>query len=90
MDKICFIVVFYFNMKLLLYGLFNSMLAFQLDLELNIFFVCVEKLIRGEVDLVFVLVVVLFEFDNLYVILDYCIGIVGVVKMVCIYSDVFI
>jgi chorismate dehydratase len=88
MDKIRLTAVSYLNTKPLLYGLLNSTLAPQLDLELNIPSVCAEKLARGEADLALVPVAVLPELDNPHVISDYCIGTVGAVKTVCIYSDV--
>lgn len=88
MDKIRLTAVSYLNTKPLLYGLLNSTLAPQLDLELNIPSVCAEKLTRGEADLALVPVAVLPELDRPHVISDYCIGTFGAVKTVCIYSDV--
>jgi len=88
MDKIRLTAVSYLNTKPLLYGLLNSTLAAQLDLELNIPSVCAEKLIQGQADLALVPVAVLPELDNPHVVSDFCIGTEGAVKTVCIYSDV--
>lgn len=88
MDKVRVTAVSYLNTKPLLYGLLNSPIAAQLDLELNIPSVCAEKLTKGQADLALVPVAVLPELDNPHVISDYCIGTVGAVKTVCIYSDV--
>lgn len=88
MDKIRLTAVSYLNTKPLLFGLLNSTLAPQLELELNIPSVCAEKLKKGEADLALVPVAVLPELDNPHVISDYCIGTIGAVKTVCIYSDV--
>lgn len=88
MDKIRVTAVSYLNTKPLLYGLLNSPLAPQLDLELNVPAVCARKLTHGEADLALVPVAVLPDLETPHVISDYCIGTVGAVKTVCIYSDV--
>ncbi|NRA48297.1 MAG: menaquinone biosynthesis protein [Phaeodactylibacter sp.] len=88
MDKIRLTAVSYLNTKPLLYGLLNSPLASNIDLELNIPAVCAQKLITGRADLALVPVAVLPELETPHVISDFCIGTVGAVKTVCIYSDV--
>ncbi len=80
--------VSYLNTKPLLYGLLHSDLQAELDLELNIPSVCAQKLKDGEVDLGLVPVAIIPELANPHIISDYCIGTVGAVQTVCIFSEV--
>lgn len=86
-DKIKLTAVSYLNTKPLLYGLFKSELSKYIDLELNIPSVCAQKLKRGEVDLALVPVAIIPELEQPQIVTDYCIGAIGSVKTVCIYSD---
>ena len=80
--------VSYLNTKPFLYGLAKTGLLDELDLSLNIPATCARKLQQGEVTLGLVPVAVLPEIPQARIISDYCIGTVGAVKTVCLYSDV--
>jgi len=71
-----------------MYGLMHEGMPEMLEMELNIPSVCSEKLERGEVDLALVPVAILPQLSESYIVSDYCIGAVGSVKTVGIYSDV--
>jgi chorismate dehydratase len=80
--------VSYLNTKPFLYGIFQHPVQHDIDLHLDIPSVCAAKLKAGEADLGLVPVAVIPLLDNPHIISDYCIGAVGAVKTVCIYSDV--
>lgn len=81
--------VSYLNTKPFLYGLFQSGMDKQCALSLDIPSECARKLIEGEVDLGLVPVAVIPQLgDAATVVSDYCIGTLGEVKTVCIYSQV--
>lgn len=80
--------VSYLNTKPFLYGLAKTGLLEQLDLSLDIPSVCAQRLQRGEVSMGLVPVAVLPEVPAARIISNYCIGTVGAVKTVCLYSDV--
>jgi chorismate dehydratase len=88
MRKIKVCAVSYLNTKPFLYGIFQSAVQHQIELSLDIPSVCAAKLQSGEADLGLVPVAVIPQLDTPHIISDYCIGAVGVVKTVCIYSDV--
>ncbi|MEO0777532.1 MAG: menaquinone biosynthesis protein [Bacteroidota bacterium] len=85
-SKIKVTAVSYLNTKPFLYGIFNHGLEEELDLELNIPSVCAQKLRDGEVDLGLVPVAIIPQLIRPHIISDYCIGTVGAVKTVCLYS----
>lgn len=80
--------VSYLNTKPFLYGLFKSDIAQELDIQLNIPSVCAQKLISGEVTLGLIPVAAIPELPEAHIISNYCIGAVGKVRTVCIYSEV--
>lgn len=80
--------VSYLNTKPFLYGIFQSGLSEELDLQLDIPSECARKLASGEADLGLVPVAVIPELSTPHIISDYCIGTVGTVKTVCIFSEV--
>ena len=80
--------VSYLNTKPFLYGIFQSTIQNQITLSLDIPSVCAAKLASGEADLGLVPVAVIPQLKTTHIISDYCIGAVGAVKTVCIYSDV--
>ena len=86
-DKIRVTAVSYLNTKPLLYGLFKSPVAAELDLQLDIPSICAEKLRSGQADLGLVPVAILPELTQAYIVSDYCIGAEGEVKTVCIYAE---
>ena len=81
-------VVSYLNTIPFVYGLKHSELMHDIDLQLDYPSVCAYKLINGKVDLALVPIVILADFEEFYIISDYCIGANGVVDTVCLYSDV--
>lgn len=87
MGKLNVTAVSYLNTKPLLYGLLNSPIANDIRLELNIPSVCAQKLRDGEADLALVPVAIIPEIKQPQIVSDYCIGTVGAVKTVCLYSD---
>ena len=78
--------VSYLNTKPLLYGLIKSGIGKEIDLQLDIPSECARKLASAEVDMGLVPVAVIPELTNPHIISDYCIGTVGSVKTVCIFS----
>lgn len=80
--------VSYINTKPFLYGIFKSGLESEIDLELDIPSECARKLKAKEVDFALVPVAILPELKDPIIISDYCIGSLGAVKTVCIYSEV--
>lgn len=80
--------VSYINTKPFLYGIFKSGLESEIDLELDIPSECARKLKAKEVDFALVPVAIIPELSNPIIISDYCIGSLGAVKTVCIFSEV--
>lgn len=87
MKRIRVTAVSYLNTKPLLYGIFKSEIAAQIDLQLDIPSVCARKLRDDEADLGLVPVAVIPELDHPRIVSDYCIGTVGPVRTVAIYGD---
>jgi len=87
MDKLKVTAVSYLNTKPFLYGLLNHPIQEQIDLSLDIPSDCAKKLQNGEVDLGLVPVAVIPHLETPYIISDFCIGAVGAVKTVCIFSN---
>ncbi len=77
----------YLNTKPLLYGIFKSPVAEQIDLQLDIPSMCAEKLRDGRADIGLVPVAIIPELETPYIISDFCIGTVGTVKTVCLYGE---
>jgi len=88
MKKLKATAVSYLNTKPFLYGLIKSGLGQQIDLQLDIPTEGARKLREGAVDFGLVPVAALPEIPNARVFSNYCIGTIGAVKTVCIYSDV--
>jgi chorismate dehydratase len=86
--KIRVTAVSYLNTKPFLYGLMQHPIHNSLDISLDIPSVCAENLKSGKADLGLVPVAVIPELDSAEIISDYCIGAVGAVKTVCVYSQV--
>lgn len=87
MNKIQISAVSYLNTKPLLYGLLKSSLADRIKLKLEIPSECANSLLSGKADLALVPVAILPQLSTPQVISDYCIGTVGAVKTVAIYSE---
>lgn len=88
MEKIKISIVSYLNSKPFIAGLNKSDLINKIDLQLDIPSVCAQKLIDGKVDLGLIPVAVLPLLKEKHIVSDYCIGAVGKVASVMLYSDV--
>jgi len=88
MNKIKVSAVEYLNSKPFIYGLENSRIKNHINLSLDIPSICAEKLIADEVDISLVPVVAIPQIKNPFIITDFCIGAIGKVSSVMIYSDV--
>ncbi len=87
-DKIKISVVSYLNSKPFLYGLEHSDILQKIDLQLDIPSVCAQKLIDDQVDIGLIPVAVIPQLKESYIISDYCIGAIGKVSSVMLYSQV--
>lgn len=88
MKKLRATAVSYLNTKPFMYGLLHERMDEWLEMSLNIPSRCAELLEQGKVDLALVPVAVLPHLSQAHIVSDYCIGTVGAVKTVGIYSDV--
>jgi len=88
MQKIKISVVSYLNSKPFIHGLAKSEISDGIDLQLDIPAVCAQKLIEGRVDVGLIPVAVIPLLKEHYIISDYCIGAVGKVSSVMLYSEV--
>jgi chorismate dehydratase len=88
MNKTRISAVAYLNSKPFIYGLENSSIINKIDLQLDMPSECARKLIEGQVDVGLIPVAVLPLLKEKYIISDYCIGAVGKVNSVMLYSDV--
>ena len=85
--------VSYLNTKPFIYGIENSGFLSasggkNYRLELDIPSVCADKLLNDEVDLGLIPVVVIPRLQDSRILTDYCIGAVGAVRSVMLFSDV--
>jgi chorismate dehydratase len=87
-DKIKISVVSYLNSKPFLYGIEHSDILKEIDLQLDIPSVCAQKLMDGKVDIGLIPVAVIPQLKESYIISDYCIGAIGKVSSVMLYSQV--
>jgi chorismate dehydratase len=88
MKKYKVTAVSYLNTKPFLYGIFQHAVQHDIELSLNIPSVCAAQLQSGEVDLALIPVAAIPQLSHPHIISDYCIGAVGAVKTVCLYSQV--
>ena len=88
MDKIKISAVAYTNTKPFIYGIEHSEIRNAIDLSLDIPSDCAAKLISGEVDMGLIPVAAIPYVPDANIIGDYCIGSVGAVNSVFIFSDV--
>ncbi|MGZ4075969.1 MAG: menaquinone biosynthetic enzyme MqnA/MqnD family protein [Bacteroidia bacterium] len=88
MDKIKISIVSYLNSKPFVYGIEHSDILNEIELQQDIPSVCAQKLIDGKVDVGLIPVAVLPLLKEKYIISDYCIGAVGKVASVMLYSNV--
>src|ERR1043165_5988838 len=78
----------YLNSKPFIFGLQNSDIINEIDLQLDIPSVCADKLEENKVDIGLVPVAILPELEEHHIISDYCIGADGEVSSVLLLSDV--
>ncbi len=90
MSPIRISVVSYLNSKPFIYGLEHSKLLKNVQLSLDTPVVCANKLLNNEADIGLVPVAILPQMPKAQVISDYCIGAVGAVSSVKLYSQVSI
>lgn len=88
MNKIKISAVSYTNTKPFIYGIEHSALLEQIDLSLDIPTDCAAKLIEGQVDIGLIPVAAIPHVPNAHIVADYCIGSVGAVNSVFIFSKV--
>ena len=87
MEKLRITAVSYLNTKPFIYGIFRNELSGLIDLSLDIPSVCARKLATGEADLSLAPVAIIPELPDAYLVSDFCIGAIGAVKTVCIFSE---
>jgi chorismate dehydratase len=87
-EKMKVSAVSYLNTLPFLHGIENSEVKNLIDISLDIPSDCAKKLLLGQVDLGLVPVAVLSQLKEYYIVSDFCIGAVGNVKSVALYSDV--
>src|SRR5687768_5763961 len=80
--------VSYLNTKPFIYGIEKVLDPKLYSLQLDIPSVCAEKLVSGQADLGLVPVAVLPQLKEYYLVSDFCIGAVGAVDSVMLYSFV--
>lgn len=88
MNKIKISAVSYTNTKPFIYGIERSDVIDQIDLSLDIPSDCATKLIEGQVDVGLIPVAVMPLVPNANIIGNYCIGSIGAVNSVFIFSNV--
>lgn len=88
MNKIKISAVSYTNTKPFIYGIEHSALLEQIELSLDIPTDCAAKLIDGQVDIGLIPVAAIPQVPGAHIIADYCIGSVGAVNSVFIFSKV--
>ena len=88
MKKLRIAAVSYLNTKPFLYGIENNDLKKNIELLLDIPSVCSKKLINDEADLGLVPVAAIPLIPGARIVSDFCIGAVGKVKTVNLYSEI--
>lgn len=88
MNKIKISAVSYTNTKPFIYGIEQSAVLEQIELSLDIPTDCAAKLIDGQVDVGLIPVAAIPQVPNAHIIADYCIGSVGAVNSVFIFSKI--
>jgi chorismate dehydratase len=81
-------VVSYLNSKPFIYGLEHSGILIKIELSLDMPSHCADKLLDGSVDIGLVPVAILPKMKEYHILTDYCIGAIGAVRSVMLYSDV--
>ncbi len=81
-------VVSYINSMPFVYGIKKSGFMKNYSLSLDVPSVCGEKLMKGQVDIGLAPVATLHHLKKYFILPDFCIGAVGAVSSVMLYSDV--
>lgn len=87
MNKIKISAVSYTNTKPFLYGLHHTDIINKIDLSLDVPADCAQKLIDNTVDIGLIPVAAALNIPNWQIVSDYCIGAVGAVNSVFIFSN---
>lgn len=87
-SKLKISAVSYLNTLPFIYGLENSDIISQIDLQLDMPADCAQKLLEDKVDIGLVPVAIIPQLKEHYIISDYCIGAEGKVNTVLLLSDV--
>ena len=87
MNKIKISAVSYTNTKPFLYGLQHTDILDKIDLSLDIPSDCAQKLIDDKVDIGLIPVAAALNIPEWHIVSDYCIGAVGAVNSVFIFSN---
>lgn len=87
MKKIRISAVSYTNTKPFLYGIQNTPVIEQIDLSLDIPADCAQKLIDDKVDIGLIPVAAALQLPEWHIVSDYCIGAVGAVSSVFLFSN---
>jgi chorismate dehydratase len=87
LKKIRISAVSYTNTKPFLYGLQHTDIINQIDLSLDIPADCAQKLINDQVDIGLIPVAATLSLPEWHLVSDYCIGAVGAVNSVFIFSN---
>lgn len=88
MEKIKISAVSYTNTKPFIYGIQHAQVLKQIDLSLDIPSDCAKKLIENQVDIGLIPVAAIPFVPNAQIISSFCIGSIGAVNSVFIFSDV--
>lgn len=90
MEKIKISAVSYTNTKPFIYGIQHSPVLEQIDLSLDIPSDCAKKLIENQVDIGLIPVAAIPFVPDAHIISSFCIGSIGAVNSVFIFSDVHV
>ncbi len=88
MSKIKISAVSYTNTKPFIYGIMHSAIIDKIELSLDIPSDCAAKLIANQVDIGLIPVAAIPHVPNANIVADYCIGSVGAVNSVFLFSNV--
>lgn len=78
----------YLNTKPLIYGLENGMMRNEIELVMDYPSNIATLLLENKIDIGLIPVAVIPEMEEHYIVSDYCIGTMGKVASVCLFSDV--
>lgn len=87
MKKIKISAVSYTNTKPFIYGIQNTSIIDQIDLSLDMPSDCAQKLIDDKADIGLIPVAATLDMPEWHIVSDYCIGAVGAVNSVFIFSN---